>query len=445
MNTKPLLSSLLIALALAACMPAALAATGNVTSPTVSGSDIVLSLVNQNPDPASAGDPVELRIGVENQGQSTKQNFAVEVIPSYPFSALQGENLVQTIGALPYSVDQNTQTFKYTLGVDPQANAGTYNVKVWTYTDGNRATHTETSIPVTIQNQRNVQIVYVDKAVLIPGQVTPLTFTISNVGKSSLSHLQFHWSNSDNLVLPVNGGADRYIDSLGIGQSANITYQVIASTNANPDLYGLDLVLSYDNPVSGGQTEFDTKAGIYVGGWTNFSVSFDSSSGDSTSFNIANTGSNPASAVSVSIPDQAGWQVIGSRTSVIGSLAKGDYTIASFSVVGAGRQPLRIEVDYTDTMGNRRVETYDVDMNSVESAGNATGMGGYAGRAGAGGGAGGFAGRAAGAAGSGTFAGRSSGTSATTILLEAVGAIVVIGGIVAGIYAYQRRSQGRKK
>lgn len=421
-------SMIIAALLLTLARPAAAATTSssNVTLPTTSGSDVVLSLVNQNPDPASAGDPVEVRIGVQNKGQDAKQNLVVELIPSYPFTALSGSDLVQTISTLGYQVDQNILIMKFSMGVDPQASAGTYNLKVWTYTVGNRNTHTEATIPVTVENQKNVQVIYVDKALIVPGQVTPLTFTINNVGKSSLNHVQFRWSTANNIILPANGAADRYVDSLSPGGSVNITYDVIASTNANPDLYGLNLVLSYDNPISGGQTNFTTVAGVYVGGGTTFAVSFDSSNTGATSFNIANTGSNPASAVAVSIPNQTGWRVTGSKTAVIGSLAKGDYTIASFNLAGVGRQPLKVEVDYTDTMGNRQTESYDVDVNAAP-AGNATTFV----RTGAG----------AGAAGG---AGRAPATSITTVLLEAVLAIIVIGGIVVGIYRYNKKHPKKK-
>ena len=113
----------------------AFAATTTTTSPTiVSGSDIIISLVNQNPDPAAAGDVVELRIGVQNQGQNSRENLVIEAIPNYPFTQLQGEKLVNDIGTLSgHQVESNQQIIKFKLGVDTHSSAGTYNIKVWTY------------------------------------------------------------------------------------------------------------------------------------------------------------------------------------------------------------------------------------------------------------------------------------------------------------------------
>src|SRR5205823_2707537 len=99
MNTQRTLLALtfvVLAFALSAITFSHAVAAANST-PTVQGSDVVVSLVNQNPDPAVAGDPVEVRLGVQNQGLSTRDNLVVEMIPSYPFTTLSGEKMIQTI------------------------------------------------------------------------------------------------------------------------------------------------------------------------------------------------------------------------------------------------------------------------------------------------------------------------------------------------------------
>ncbi len=419
---KKILLTLLIALALA--MPLSLAATITAGNSTYyATSQLSVSLLNQDPDPVAAGDVVELRVSVENYGQQPIGDLVLELIPSYPFLPLSGESLVRDVGTLSDSqTGANRQVLKFKARVDPQGSAGEYSLKLWSYERGERSTHVEQTIPVTVKNPENVQVIYVDKTVLVPGQVTPMTFTIDNVGKGELDHVQFSWTNADGVVLPVSGGAARYIDAIGIGQSVDLTYQVIASTNANPDLYPLTLTLTYDDTSGSGTDSFSTTAGIYVGGPTDFAVSFDSSSGGSTSLNIANTGANPASAVAVSIPQQQGWRVTGAKTAMIGSLAKGDYTIANFELSGHGQ--LTVDVDYTDTMGNRQTKAYEVEVNAASVAFNATagGTGSFPG--------GGFAGR-----------NRAPTTSVTTILLEILGAIIVIAGGIYGYYAWQRRKR----
>lgn len=399
------------------------AASGDISS---NGPDIRISLVNQNPDPAAAGDVVELRLSVANQGKTAVNNLVVQAIPSYPFEELNGENLTTTIGVLgQYQIGSDAQTIKAKLRVNDQTTAGTYNLKVRTYMVGQTSTYTEVMIPVIVDTRKNVQVIYVDKTVIVPGQETPITFTINNVGKSELKNMQFTWENKNGILLPVSGTAGRYIDSLGVGQSVNLTYMVIASTTANADLYPLQLTLTYDNP-SGNTSSFSTVAGIYIGGETNFDVSFGGNNNGMISLNIANTGSNPATAVSVIIPKQDSWKVTGAKTAMVGSLNKGDYTIASFSLIQSGKPaPLIVNVDYTSTKGDRVSKEFSVDVNS-DSAGNGTG----------------FAGRAGGAGGA-----RSAATSTSSSLFSTTNIIIAILVIIIGIFVYKKYTakDGKKK
>ena len=50
------------------------------------------------------------------------------------------------------------------------------------------------------------------------------------------------------------------------------------------------------------------------------------------SLSVANVGNNMAYSVKVSVPDQDGYKVSGSSSTIVGNLEKGDYTIASFDV-----------------------------------------------------------------------------------------------------------------
>jgi hypothetical protein len=108
--------------------------------------------------------------------------------------------------------------------------------------------------------------------------------------------------------------------------------------------------------------------------------------------------------VKVSIPDQDGYKVSGSSSTIVGNLEKGDYTIASFDVSnsqgGAGgnttgnspgtppdssqagdndassnsigsSDPLKVQIEYTDAKGERETVTKEVNLETTTS-GNMT-------------------------------------------------------------------------
>jgi len=134
----------------------------------------------------------------------------------------------------------------------------------------------------------------------------------------------------------------------------------------------------------------------FVGGGTDFDIAFSETSSGQTSFTIANIGSNPASSVSVIVPQQEGWTVSGSNSMIIGNLNTGDYTVASFELQSSqsgmdatGQQKnmtqeelmaqrtqtqgyLKIQIAYTDTMGERKLVEKEVSMNSQNLVGTTT-------------------------------------------------------------------------
>ena len=257
----------------------------------------------------------------------------------------------------------------------------------------------ERTFGIDVESRESAEIIYIDKVQLIPGKQTSMTFTINNVGSAPLRELTFSWENEDGIVLPVGSDDTRYIKYIDVGESVELEYEVIADTNADPGLYKLDLYLTYEESATGGEQEISTIAGVYVGGETDFDVAFSESSAGTTSFTVANIGSNPAYSVSVIIPRQDGWSVSGSNTVIIGNLNKGDYTVASFALQSGGSATARtfdkdprtmteeeraefikqrqaegssntvkVQIDYTDTMGRRNTIEKEVQVSAQTSA-----------------------------------------------------------------------------
>ncbi len=346
---------------------------------------IGVTLLNQNPNPARAGEPVEVRFSVQNTGASAAENFQIEVLEEYPFTIIDGTAL-QNLGTVrAYQAGENFINIKYRLKVDKDATKGSHQLKV-RYRIGTGGWTIQTfSIEVT--SKEFAQIIYVDKAKLEPGKETEMKFTITNIGNAPLQNMVFSWSEADGVILPVFSDDTKYIKYLDVGDSIELKYIVIADVNANPGLYQLDLNLKYESLTNATSTVIKTKAGVFVGGETDFDVAFSQSSQGQTSLSVANTGNNPAQSVSVRVPDQENFRVVGSNSAIIGNLNKGDYTVVSFQIAqgssgnftGANRQRqssqnsqsnpnfqfnrtgsaggnnnLRVMIDYTDTTGERR-------------------------------------------------------------------------------------------
>jgi hypothetical protein len=360
---------------------------------------VSVSLINQDPDPAIAGDLVEVRLGVENIGGVDVNNVIVELVPEYPFELVSGEDAVQEVGTLQgYQTDSYAKVIKYKVKINRDAIAGSYELKVKDY-QKDSGYSIITSLNIDVESRESAEVIHIDKTVLVPGEENTLKFTINNVGSAPLRDMTFKWENEDEAVLPVGSDNTKYIKYIDIGESKELEYKVIADTNADPGLYRLDLFLSYEDPITGEDKNISTIAGVYIGGKTDFDIAFSESSNSEISFTVANIGSNPAYSVSVIIPEQEGWRTTGSNSMIIGNLDKGDYTVASFTLQQTGnlnlnrtqrredmpikpeqpnntttiQQPdntVTVQIDYTDTKGERKTVEKEVKVN--QQTANAT-------------------------------------------------------------------------
>ena len=73
-----------------------------------SGMDLItVSLINQDPDPAIAGDLLEIRLGVENIGGLSVNDLNIELVPEYPFGLVSGEDGLEKINTIRGNQDEN--------------------------------------------------------------------------------------------------------------------------------------------------------------------------------------------------------------------------------------------------------------------------------------------------------------------------------------------------
>ena len=356
-----------------------LLSAANVFAVESTSPQIKITLINQDPAPARAGDTVNLRFTVENVGGGSVNNLQLEMLNEYPFTVVDGP-AVQKLGTLyGYQTGKNYVNIEYKLKIDKDTINGQHEIKLRHKDD--QDDWTTDSFYVDVTSKQFAQIIYVDKAKLEPGKETDMTFTVTNTGNSALQNLIFTWSEPNGAVLPVYSDDTKYIKYLDVGKSVDLVYKVIADVNAKPGLYKLSLTLKYESRQNATSSVISTSAGVFIGGETNFDVAFSQSSQGQTSLSVANTGNNPAQSVSVRIPQQENFRVSGSNSAIIGNLDKGDYTVVSFQIVssgagnftGANRQRqssqnsqnnptgiagrnnnLKVVIDYTDTTGERR-------------------------------------------------------------------------------------------
>ncbi len=420
---------------------------GAVHADTGTNPQTGITLLNSDPSPVRAGASADFRFRIDNEGPNT-ENVEVQLLNSYPFTPASQATQNFTLG--PYSTYNNYVNLEMTSLVDKTAVDGTYDLKLRYRINGGAWIGQSYSVQVT--NKAFAQISSVSQAELAPGVITPLNFTITNVGDAPLQNLVFSWSDANSYVLPVHSDSTKYIKYLDVGQSATVSYDVVADVNAPAGLDKLSLSLSYESTNNATTNVLSATSGVLIGGQTDFDVSYSESSGGQTSLSVANTGNNPAYAVKVSVPPQPGFTTSGSTSSIIGNLNKGDYTLVTFSLSERGsnlsggnttdraqrfaafnrsgsfaarndsaqtQHDLTVDIEYTDTTGVRRTVVKQIPVQASASS-------------------------FASAAGTGTAGNFRSSRSSTPLYANPLFIVVVLVLIGGGIFWYRRR-KARKR
>jgi len=174
---------------LAICLMITLSSVAYADLSGVTG--VSVSLVNQDPSPAIAGEIVDIYLGIENIGGESSGNLIVELEPEYPFTLVPGEPAVQNIGTIKsYQKDNYMKIITYTIKVDSDTPAGSYDITVKYYEQGDPLP-TEKTITIDVKNKEMAEIIHIDKTNLVPGKQTSLKFTINNVGNAPIKGHDF--------------------------------------------------------------------------------------------------------------------------------------------------------------------------------------------------------------------------------------------------------------
>ncbi len=195
-----------------------------------------------------------------------------------------------------------------------------------------------------------------------PGELIDVYMAIDNIGGDVINP-RFEF----NLKYPFS--LDPSIDNsnfptLKSGEKLTLHYKLKIDKNAIPGNYEVEFRAYTDNGIY-----YPYFFSIKIDDVTsNFDVAMQQVSKEGLSIAISNIGKNSANSITVKIPEQESFELIGSPSYIVGNLNSGDYTLLNVLVKPKlnyednQEKILNLQIDYTDTIGNRRTINKEIPI-----------------------------------------------------------------------------------
>ncbi|MFH1056701.1 MAG: COG1361 S-layer family protein [Candidatus Micrarchaeota archaeon] len=326
-----------------------------------------------DPSPAKPGEYFTLRVIITNDISSPVRNGSLLLYPQYPFYLDSSESNLRI-----YSIEKqgDTMELRYKVLVSSDAQPGVVQLP-YVILFGESQIASQFNIEITESN--NLKVVGISPTTLAPGEQAKLVFTVQNLANASAKNVVFSWKDPESVIIPVGSESSQFAEGLQPMEKRDFAFDVIVDSSAETGAYTLNITLSSS---TSNKTQ-STTAGIVVGGQASLDLIAQDYSEGQISLAVANVGFNPATALSITIPQQQGIRISGPNTRFLGNLLKGDYTIANFQVTalqanapgiqnrtGATPAPqsMRVVLEYTDTFGKRQSIQREIPISDLGQA-----------------------------------------------------------------------------
>jgi len=332
-----------------------------------------ITLLNQEPDPVSPGDFVELRVMVENIGGTEAKNIEVEILPTTPFTLYQKDAIIQ-IGQLQgRQMSANGAILRYKLRVDDSTIDGDYDLRFrYRLEDKYGKTNWVETDDYTLRvraEQPFLSLAQVSNTTLIPGKTTPLTFTLKNDAQSTFKNIEVTLNLDGTPFKPVGSGNIKSIGRIKSQETGSVEFLLSPLFDAKTGITDLPITLTFSDDAGNNYTRdetigipiFDTPA--YLAAIEQTTVYSKGTKG-TVVLSISNTGQAELKFTSAKLVPSNDYEIIGPKASYLGNVESDNFETGEFTIYPYAKNDfnLTFELSYKDVFNNEYVDTITLPL-----------------------------------------------------------------------------------
>jgi len=358
--------TLLALTALALLMP--FVAAQSATGPTLGG-QLVLNVTKYYPFPAEPGQYIDVWFDVINDGPDAVNDVTCEFEPNYPFSLDPTASVVQTVKQLQ---GRQGWLLKYKVLVNAGAVEGDNELKIRCKTE--HVDWIEQKIIVSVRSPTalvSITSLDVEPAVVPLAGRVQVKMRVENPGDTIVKDLtaSLDLSSTTTPFAAVESGAERKVKQILPGESAELTFDLVALADAEPKIHKLPLSLTWSSTLGSSFSKMEYIA-ITVGQKPYLSIGLDSTDivlagkTGNVVIRVANAGPVSAKFARVSLQPN-GYQLLSSGQVYVGNIDADGVETAEFKLAASpdgNALPLKLLVDYEDANGQKYTDAKEISV-----------------------------------------------------------------------------------
>jgi hypothetical protein len=355
----------------------------SAVSESIAGTEsIVVTMINQEPDPVAPGNTVDVRFRIENKGSEPAEDMQIKLVPKYPFSLYSSDEEVKNIGTVAGGQrDDIGVREKFTLLVDKNAASGENLIEFW-YKIGNRPWTKSGDFFIEVRSREAVLAINeieTQPKTITPGSSTKVTFTLENLAQTSLRDIKLKLEVLSAVITsagvttnelpftPIGSGNEKTLKNIDAKSSAKISFDLFTDADSASKVYKVPYVLTYLDDAGANFTRSGV-VGLIVDASPDISISLDStaiySAGakGAVSIKFVNKGFSDIKFLDVVLKDTQDFDILSNQEVYIGNLDSDDYETAEYNLLVSDKAkeslPLPLHVAYRDANG----ELFEKDL-----------------------------------------------------------------------------------
>ncbi|MBR9699636.1 hypothetical protein GOV09_04225 [Candidatus Woesearchaeota archaeon] len=354
-----------------------------VTETIADDTNIVVTLINQEPDPVAPGDVVDLRFRIENKGAEPAEEMWVKVIPKFPASIYSDEEEVYIGTVVGGQRDSLGVREKYRLLVDEAAVAGLNTVEFWYKTKFNSWTRAG-QYDIEIRERDAVLAINeitTTPQTITPGSTTKVSFRLENLAESLLKDIKLSLevysvfattttiTTAELPFTPIGSGNEKTLRSIGAREAKDVVFDLFTDADAESKVYKVPYILTYTDEPGNNFTRSGV-VGLIVDAEPDLSVSIEDTqilsdgAKGTVSIKFVNKGFSDVKFLNVILKETKEFDVLSNQEVYVGNLDSDDFESAEFDLLvqkgGSGDMTLPLQIDYRDANG--QLFEKDIDL-----------------------------------------------------------------------------------